>query len=208
MPPIMRFRCTSKLVLLILSNMYFLSIEPALQLRFDIAARLLVRSLEVGKIEAAETRARAAAIMASTANADQEHAAGQAQDATSSIKSSPAEGIMKCNVANAEVFNTIDMCEKIGQLKASMEEDEEDWELLHDLVLMLRMCESFCGRKRGEKIEPVALKAYYSGLENAINNLDARFKGYAPEIAKYTELVGSFKGQIANLAAAADVPKS
>ena len=79
-------------------------------------------------------------------------------------------------------------------------EDEEDWDMLHDLLLMLRMCESYCGRKREECGVGMGM-AYYADLERSLQDLEVRRQGFVPEIAKYAELVGSFKGQIATSAA-------
>jgi hypothetical protein len=208
MAPMLRFRCASKIVLFMLSNMYFLTIEPALELRFEVAARLLLRSLEVGKIQAADTVARAAAVMASTAGAvaappaAENEEGHEAQTSTrNSLKLAPARGIKNLEVLQAADFATLDVCKSIVLLKASMEEGEEDWDMLHDLVLMLRMCESFCGRKRDERtLQPGAALAYYAELETTIHDLEVRRQGFAHDIAKYTELVGSFKAQIATLA--------
>ncbi len=210
MPPIMRFRCASKIVLLMLSNMYFLTIEPALELRFQVAARLLLRSLEVGKIEAAETVARAAAIMASNTGmlpaspgvaTSAENTGRDAQTSgANSLRLAPARGIETLEVVHASKYSTLEMCKKIVGLKASMEEDEEDWDMLHDLLLMLRMCESYCGRKREECGVGMGV-AYYADLERSLQDLEVRRQGFVPEIAKYAELVGSFKGQIATSAA-------
>ena len=211
MPPMMRFRCSSKIVLFILNNMYFLNIEPALQLRFDVAARLLLVSLEVGKIQAAETVAAAAAVMAASSSqrspqtqklprpeAAANYHDDEPQAATKSLKWAPATGIMDLKVVEAAHFDTLDLGKKIVSLKESMEEDEEDWDLLHDLVLMLRMCESFCGRKRSEEAAPEYVAGYFVKFEKILHALEVRRQGFNPEVAKYTELLGSFKGQISS----------